>query len=137
MPPAMVEAAARSLCESHAQRNLPDWVMGAASPWDSPPVPPGAVAAWREGFRAQAREALAAALSVCEVREEWGYRSLWSQVTAPDPSNHHVVPGHADRERWLLHGREMAESFVAEAESVPRSLIRRLVITTPAEEADR
>lgn len=69
LPPAMVEAAARAIAESRIEQVSPNRTDG--SQWASPPVPDSLAEAWREVFRNAARAALAAALSVCEVREQW------------------------------------------------------------------
>lgn len=75
--------------------------------------------------------ALAAAFAECEVREEFGVRSKWSAV---DRSPHDHTRPDGDRDMWTSNGREYCESRVAAADEVPRVLIRRFVVVTPAQE---
>lgn len=83
----------------------------------------------------EGRAILAAALAECNVLVRWGYLSRWSEVPAAELDHFGYLPPHPpgrDVETWE-RSRLIAESLVAQAGRVPRRLIRRLVITTPAE----
>jgi len=114
IPAAMVEAAALAVRD-----RLDD--LGTAG-HDSEGTLDGSL--WLDGLDGAAadlaRVALAAALGGCEIREDWGHRSHWDDGTKHD--------------MWD-YSRVNAEHTVGEAQSIPRSLIWRLHVTTPTEEA--
>lgn len=121
LPPAMVEAAARALADANTEISEA-WIFDGRYPQYEPR---------REQYRVRARWVLTAAFGVCKVNEEWGYRSLWSQVTDYRASQV-GAPDH-DPETWT-HGEQHARNTVGASEAVPRQLIRRLHITTPTED---
>lgn len=78
---------------------------------------------WLDGLDAVAEDlaatALAAALGVCQVHAQWGYRSHWA-----DGTGHDMWEMSRESAEWTIRGATAA---------IPRSLIHRLVITTPAQ----
>lgn len=118
VPPAMVQAAARAAFNLDRQAGH-DW-------WPDATPPERAI------YLTKSEVALTAALSVCEVREEPGLRQanterpelngdLWQDDRRPNPYD--IA---AEFELW----RDVEPPWSC-------SRIRRLHITTPAEEADR
>lgn len=119
IPFAMVEAAARV----RALQSRQDFDR----PITSPPDDPEAAEYARNFYRENARALLAAALSVCEAREDWGYIEHWSEYDSDWISKKDAV-------QWTpaeVTARRVVGGF--NVRNVRRSLIRRWVFTTPAE----
>lgn len=83
----------------------------------------------RRHWQQTARKMVAAALSVCEAREDWGYVEHWSEYVGP-----RGVGSPEDMEQWTV-AEVTARRVVggSNVHNVRRSLIRRWVFTTPAE----
>lgn len=116
VPAPLVDLAARALAAQVDDEALFTDLKFAGDHWDGN----------RDVYRNDAQAVLAALLAGCAVREEWGARATFPDGSPPEDFwrasrtdaqalvDHHADPG---RSTWTV------------------TLIRRLVITTPAEEA--
>lgn len=130
-PAAMIEAVAAQLArEWTADSNG----VSPTDSWASPPVPPSLEENWRERYREAARRVLGAALSVCsEVREQEGLRLDWV-----DQNGGQAEDWENNRSGWARNAVRLHQHCEATRPDYPAraSLIRRLVITSPAEQVD-
>lgn len=94
-------------------------------PWKSPPVPKSLEENWRERYRASARRLLGAALGVCEVRE--GFAADTGDYVTTTPLDRAAAQREVDGANDHSRSRGNAPHT---------RLVRRLWITSPAEQVD-